>query len=44
MYLLFGIDAKRYLALVGVRAENYMEKIIGLKRTITLYHEELHDL
>jgi hypothetical protein len=31
-------------SLVGVSAENYIEKIIGLKRTITMHHEELHDL
>jgi hypothetical protein len=42
--LVFGIDVEQYLALVGVRAEDYMEKIIGPNRTIELHHDELHDL
>jgi hypothetical protein len=38
------MDVKQFLALVGVRTENYMEKIIGRKRTIELHHEVLRDL
>jgi len=44
LYLLFGMDVKQYIVLVGVRAENYKEKITGPKRSIELPHEELHDL
>jgi hypothetical protein len=38
------MDVKQYLALVRIRAEIYMEKIIGTKRAIELRHEGLHDL
>jgi hypothetical protein len=32
------------LALVGVRSDNYVDKVICPKRTIELHHEELRNL
>ena len=43
LYLLLCMDVKLYIAQVAVRAENYMETIIGPKSTIELHHEERHD-